>query len=326
MHATFGVQQFTFPDLVRVDAFCKGTYIRVKTSLPMRLSGIGRVWRVRIRGFTRLIRLANLLIVAFTQYLVRIFLVGPKEGWLDYVTDLRFFFLCLSTVFIAAAGYIINDYYDIKIDTINKPRRVIVGRLLRRRTAMIIHLVFNAVGILLGMLVDWKIGLVNFVAAFLLWLYSNQLKRLPFVGNLTVAALTALSLLVVVLYEPRNQVWVFIFALFAFFISLIREIIKDMEDLRGDATFGCRTLPIVWGIRRTKSLLYVLIGSFLCILFTLSVYLQDQLVLYFAVFVLIPVGWLTWRLSQADTRREFGSLSTWCKIIMLFGVLSMLLV
>ncbi len=292
----------------------------------MSMNGLWRIWRVRVRGFTRLIRLSNLLIIALTQYLVRIFLIGPREEWLQVVTDPWFFLLCLSTLMMAAAGYIINDYYDIKIDTINKPRRVIIGRLMRRRMAMIIHSVFNAAGILLGWLVSWEIALVNFSAAFLLWLYSNQLKRLPFVGNVTVAALTALSLVIVVLYEPRNQVWVFTFALFAFFISLIREIIKDMEDLRGDATFGCRTLPIVWGIRRTKVLLYVLIVLFLVTLFTLSVYLHDQLILYFSAFTVVPVGWLTWRLIKADTRREFGKLSTLCKIIMIGGVLSMVLV
>jgi 4-hydroxybenzoate polyprenyltransferase len=278
-----------------------------------------------MKSFLRLIRAGNLLIIVLTQYLVRIFLVGPKEDWLRHLADFRFFLLSLSTVLIAAAGYIINDYYDIKIDTINKPRRVVIGRMLRRRHAMVTHSAFNALGIGLGLLVGLKVAAVNLLAAFVLWLYSNQLKRRPFIGNFTVALLTAASLLVIILYVPRNGFLVFTFALFAFFISLIREIIKDMEDLRGDATFGCQTLPIVWGIRRTKSLLYILIGSFLVILFTLSFYLREWIVFYFSLFVFLPTAWLTWRLARADTRREFGYLSTWCKIIMLSGVLSMVL-
>jgi 4-hydroxybenzoate polyprenyltransferase len=181
----------------------------------------------------------------------------------------------------------------------------------------------NVLGLGLGLLVGWKVALVNLLATFTLWLYSNQLKRLPFIGNFTVALLTASSLLVIILFEPRNQFLVVTFAIFAFFISLIREIIKDMEDLRGDASFGCQTLPIVWGIRRTKTLLYILILSFLIILFSLSFYLQDWIIFYFTLFVFLPVAWLTWRLNRADTRREFGYLSTWCKIIMLSGVLSM---
>ncbi len=297
--------------------------IFVKTLALM--NGRWRYRRVLMRSFLRLIRAGNLLIIVLTQYLVRIFLVGPKEDWLRHLADFRFFLLSLSTVLIAAAGYIINDYYDIKIDTINKPRRVVIGRILRRRHAMFTHTAFNALGIGLGLLVGLKVAAVNLLAAFVLWLYSNQLKRRPFIGNFTVALLTAASLLVIIVYVPRNGFLVFTFALFAFFISLIREIIKDMEDLRGDATFGCQTLPIVWGIRRTKSLLYILIGSFLVILFTLSFYLREWIVFYFSLFVFLPTAWLTWRLARADTRREFGYLSTWCKIIMLSGVLSMVL-
>jgi len=289
------------------------------------MNGRWRYRRVLMKSFLRLIRAGNLLIIVLTQYLVRIFLVGPKEDWLRHLSDFRFLLLSLSTVLIAAAGYIINDYYDIKIDTINKPRRVVIGRMLRRRHAMFTHTAFNALGIGLGLLVGLKVAAVNLLAAFVLWLYSNQLKRLPFIGNFTVALLTAASLLVIILYAPRNQFLVVTFALFAFFISLIREIIKDMEDLRGDATFGCQTLPIVWGIRRTKSLLYILIGSFLVILFSLSFYLREWIVFYFSLFVFLPTAWLTWRLARADTRREFGYLSTWCKIIMLSGVLSMVL-
>ncbi len=289
------------------------------------MNGRWRYRRVLMKSFLRLIRAGNLLIIVLTQYLVRIFLVGPKENWLQHLADFRFFLLSLSTVLIAAAGYIINDYYDIKIDTINKPRRVVIGRMLRRRHAMVTHTAFNALGIGLGLLVGLKVAAVNLVAAFVLWLYSNQLKRLPFIGNFTVALLTASSLLVIIVYVPRNGFLVVTFAVFAFFISLIREIIKDMEDLRGDATFGCQTLPIVWGIRRTKSLLYILIASFLVILFTLSFYLREWIVFYFTLFVFLPTAWLTWRLARADTRKEFGYLSTWCKIIMLSGVLSMVL-
>jgi 4-hydroxybenzoate polyprenyltransferase len=240
--------------------------------------------------------------------------------------DVRFLMLTISTVLVAAAGYIINDYYDIKIDTINKPKRVVVGRILRRRWAMISHLVLNVTGILLAFIVDWKVGLVTFISGFLLWLYSNQLKRQPFTGNFTIALLTAASLLVVWVYQPRNEFLVYTFAAFAFFISLIREIIKDMEDVRGDETFGCQTLPIIWGLRRTKVLLYILIFCFLFVLFSLSAYLQNAVVMYFCFFILVPVGWLTYKLFWADTKREFSYLSKFCKLIMLSGILSMALV
>ncbi len=279
--------------------------------------------RILVRAFVRLIRLPNLLIVVLTQYLVRLCLVGPKAEWLAHLADFRFFLLSFSTVCIAAAGYIINDYYDIKIDTINKPRRVVIGRILSRRQAIFTHTALNAVGIGLSAYVGLRLGLAHFTAGFLLWLYSNQLKRLPFVGNFMVALLTAATLWVVAVYNPQNQFLVFTYSAFAFFITLIREIVKDMEDVRGDATFGCQTLPIVWGIRRTKVLLYGLVALFMGVLFALTYFMPNRLLWYFTLFILPPMGWFAWQLSRADTRHDFGHLSQFCKLVAVTGVLSM---
>lgn len=292
----------------------------------MRISRKSKAKIILLLGFVRLIRFPNLLIIVLTQYITRIFLVGPRELWVSHIKDPKFFLLSLSTVLVAAAGYIINDYYDVKIDTINKPKRVVVGRMLRRRVAMFAHIILNMLGILIAFSISLKIGAITFISGFLLWLYSNQLKRLPFIGNFVIAFLTAISVMVVFIYAPHNEFLVYTFAFFAFFISLIREIIKDMEDVKGDATFGCQTLPIIWGIRRTKILLYLLIASFLILLFSLSIYLDNTIVTYFCLFVLIPVVWLTYKLIVADTKKEFAHLSTICKIIMLTGVLSMALV
>lgn len=274
-------------------------------------------------GFYRLIRVPNLLIIALTQYMVRIFLIGPKSEWFHHLLEPSLFLLVLSTVFIAAAGYIINDYYDVKIDTINKPKRVVIGRMLRRRIAMGAHTVLNFLGLFIGLYLGFQLFVFNFMAGFLLWLYSNQLKRLPFIGNFAIALLTASSLVVLAVYYKQNEFLIYTYAVFAFSISLIREIIKDMEDVRGDANFGCKTLPIVWGLRRTKILLYILVVSFVLILLSLASYLNNQLIYYFLIFILIPLTWLIIRLVRADTKNEFGYLSKLCKFIMLIGILSM---
>ena len=289
----------------------------------MRISRRSKAKLILLLGFIKLVRLPNLLIIVLTQYITRIFLIGPKENWWQHITDIKLLLLSFSTVLVAAAGYIINDYYDIKIDTINKPKRVVVGRLLRRRKALAAHIILNVIGILIAFTISLKIGAITFVSGFLLWLYSNQLKRLPFTCNFVIAALTAVSVMVIYVYAPRNEFMVYTFAFFAFFISLIREIIKDMEDVKGDATFGCQTLPIIWGIRRTKTLLYLLIASFLLVLFMLSIYLDHTLITYFCFFILLPVGWLTFKLIRADTKKDFAYLSSLCKVIMLSGVLSM---
>ena len=278
-------------------------------------------------AFLRLIRFQNLFIIALTQYLVRLFLIGPKAYWLPNLLDEKMFWLTGSTLLMTSAGYIINDYYDVKIDAINRPQEVIVGRVLRRRWVLLLNVLLNLAGIFIGFRLSFTIGIIHFSAGFFLWLYSNQLKRLPFIGNLTLAGLTAVALLVVLACFPENARLVFAFAFFAFFTSLIREIIKDMEDVKGDATFDCQTLPVVWGIRRTKNVIYLLVGVLAAALLAFGIYFQDAwLVGYASAFVLLPLGWLVYLLLRADTRRDFYFLNQLCKVIMMGGVTTMLLI
>ncbi|MBC8112215.1 MAG: geranylgeranylglycerol-phosphate geranylgeranyltransferase [Verrucomicrobia bacterium] len=286
-----------------------------------------KLWWAYISSYFKLVRFENLFVIAMTQFFVRIFLVGEKENWLAYVSDIHLWLLTLSSLLITSAGYIINDYYDVKIDTINKPRRVVVGRVLRRRWVLFINVLLNFLGIGLGFWLSFAVGFINFTTAFLLWLYSNQLKRLPFVGNFTVAGLTAVALLVIIvyIYETPNFLLVFTFAGFAFLTSLIREIIKDMIDVKGDATFGCQTLPVVWGIRRTKFVVYILIGMLVLLLFGFGLFLDINLIAYASVFVLLPLVWFVFKLLRADTRNDFSYLNQVCKAIMLGGVMAMLL-
>ncbi|MFN8347231.1 MAG: geranylgeranylglycerol-phosphate geranylgeranyltransferase [Spirosomataceae bacterium] len=276
-------------------------------------------------GFLRLIRWPNLLIIALTQYMARLFLIGPADEWKQLLAERSIFLIVLSTVLIAAAGYVINDYFDVKIDLINKPERVIIGRYLKRRVAMSTHQVFNVLGCVIGLWVSNGVFLISVLSVTLLWLYASFFKKRPLIGNVIVSLLTGLSLVILAVYYPQNRELVGLYALFAFGISLIREIIKDMEDVRGDASHGCRTLPIVWGIRRTKLFLYVLIALFIPTLFMAAYWLQNPLLarMFFALSALI--GWLVYRLVYADTKREFGALSSLCKIIMLVGMMSMIL-
>ncbi len=275
-------------------------------------------------GFLRLIRVQNLLIVVLTQFLARLFLVGPKSEIIHSLTDPTIWILSLSTVCIAAAGYIINDYFDVKIDLINKPDRVVIGRYLKRRVAMSVHQVLNVIGCLLGLYLSRWVFLVDVVSVSLLWFYSAQFKRQPLIGNIVISLLTALSFIVMAVYYRQNTEMLLIYALFSFGVTLVREIIKDMQDIRGDARFGCRTLPIVWGLRRTKYLLYILIGVFLISLFFIADSLHNFRLTFIFGLMLFPIAWLTYRLVLADTRRDFGYLSTLCKLIMLIGVVSMI--
>jgi 4-hydroxybenzoate polyprenyltransferase len=266
-------------------------------------------------------RFWNLVIIGLAQFFASYFLVGFYT-----ILDWRLYVLSISTVMIAAGGYIINDYYDVKIDLINKPERVVVGKSMRRRYALFFHSALSITGVVLGLLLNWKIGALNFLSGFLLWFYSNLLKRKPFVGNLTVALLTGLSVyLVGVLFDPFNKL-IIAYSFFSFFITLIREIIKDMEDWKGDNTFGCQTLPILWGMRKTKSFIYLLIIiQLLAITYFGNTYISLPMWMP-AIFIFLPLAFLVWRLVLADTVRDFYMLSFYCKLILVLGIFSMVLI
>ncbi len=258
--------------------------------------------------------------VALTQYLTAIFLVAGAENWYQVLTDKGFFLLVSSTVMITGAGYLINDYYDVKIDLINKPQRVIVGKDLKRRWVIAGHTALNLGAVAIGFSLSISIGIINFAASFLLWLYSNQLKRLPFIGNLSIALLTGTTLILVSEYFGDKQYLILCYAVFAAFITWIREIIKDIEDMKGDERFGCKTLPIVFGIPKTKWIIYFIATVFLATVFLMisHISLILPITLSFALIFLI------FGLTKADTVKAFNRLSTLSKLIMLLGVISMI--
>jgi 4-hydroxybenzoate polyprenyltransferase len=274
-----------------------------------------------ITALFRLTRTWNLLILVFAQYFTAWFLLKA-----NIFTDWRLLLLCASSALIAAGGYVINDYYDVKIDLVNNPNRVVVGRSVPRRHAILLHGLLSVAGIGLAVFVSWWIVAINIFSVSLLWFYSNMLKRLPFVGNFAVALLTGLSIGVLnILYDVFNPL-VIVYAVFAFFMTLVREIIKDMEDLKGDNTYGCKTIPIVWGIRKTKNFLYVILGVFgVTVLLINQLYVKLQLV-YFLMLLFVPLAWLVAQLIKADTKRDYSWLSSFCKVIMLLGILSMAIV
>lgn len=261
-------------------------------------------------------------------------------------SELNFFFLVMATVFITAAGYVINDYFDTKTDLVNKPEKVILGRLLNRRWAIILHVVFNTIGIGLGAYISFYIGLPVLTLVFvlitgILWFYSTTYKRQFLVGNLTVALLTAMVPLMVILFEipllnkeyglllkemhinfTHIILWVGMFAVFAFLLTLIREIIKDMEDFEGDQAYGRNTLPIVMGVSNTKTVIIAILAFTLAsLLYLYFKFLNDTLTLiYFTFFLIIPLAVLVYKLIKANKKKDYRWASNLSKLIMLAGI------
>lgn len=304
------------------------------------------------RAFFRLIRWPNLVFIALAQWLFRVCIILPvftHYGVSPVLSDLQFLLVVISTVLIAAGGYIINDYFDVKIDQINKPQRLLVDRVFQRRSAILAHWVLTILGILLGGFVGWWVGRwhlggVYVISATLLWWYSANLKRQPLIGNVVVSLLTALTIVVVALFEiwilnrppaydkPAGAVLTFVilYGGFAFLISMVREIVKDIEDVEGDSAHNCATLPVVGGIRLAKSVaqVFAFVLSINVVVLLIMEGRADNyfVVLYGLLAVLGPLLYIVVRLYRADQKKHYSQLSLWIKWVMLMGILSMSIV
>ena len=278
-----------------------------------------RYLRAYFKALFKLIRWTNLILVLLTQYIVFAFIVKNRgSGAMQLLPSFAFLILSFGTILVAAAGYVINDYYDIKIDLVNKPGRIVIGRIITRRQALLIHSIFNFIAIGMGLFLSWRVALYFAGCAFLLWLYSNYLKRTPLIGNIIVSLLTAATIWIISLYYRENDRLIYVYSLFAFFISLLREVIKDIEDTKGDATYGCKTLPILIGVRKTKIFLYGVL-----ILFAVLFLDHFQRFLGVNYILLILLFYLGFKLFWADKQKDYTQLSLFCKWFMLAGALSL---
>jgi 4-hydroxybenzoate polyprenyltransferase len=303
--------------------------------------------------FFRLIRWSNLLFIALTQYLFYFFVAKPVlDPVLQFTREIYILFniLSFSSVLIAAAGYIINDYFDLNIDTINKPDKLVVDRGISRRWAMFFHFIFSIAGILMGFYIglengNWLIGFANTGVAILLWIYSTSFKKRAVLGNTLIAFLTSWTIMVVYFFvvfkepiEEQSTLYTLavqklfriglLYTAFAFLVTFIREVIKDMEDIEGDRRYGCKTMPIIWGVSVTKFIISIFIVLLLALMFLAFIYiLQYKMFIpaaYHLIFILIPTAYTFQLLQKANTSVDFGKISRWIKIVILFGILSMI--
>lgn len=298
-------------------------------------------------AFFKLVRIENLLIIVITQICIKYLVFAPLNEFSKFTPTL-FTISLISTILIAAAGYIINDYFDVKTDKINRPETVVVDVIIKRRMAMALHIVFNAIGLMLGLYLalkchQLKLVVFQILSITLLWFYSTHFKKQLLIGNIIVSILTATIPLMPMIYDyyltgpidPFIQMMlgnyiktfpiiVLGFACFAFLMSLAREVIKDMEDYKGDAQTGCKTMPIVWGIITSKVVTFfiIIITLGLLMLVTLKYYKDEQFlaVYYILGFLILPLTLLLILIIKAQTSKQFKIASLLLKFIMLFGI------
>lgn len=313
-----------------------------------------------MKEFLKLIRWQNLLIVIVTMVLMRYAVIAPLLGKIGVILSqgsgeeipvtlkfpwYDFMILVAATVFITAGGYVINDYFDIKTDLINKGK-VIVGTKIPRRIAMMYHNIFNIIGVASGFYISWKAGYALMGALFLivsglLYFYSASYKRQFLIGNIIVAILTAMVPLLVVFYEwpalyryyavNANSVpgfsiifyWVGGFALFAFLTTLTREIIKDIEDFEGDIAYGRNTVPVVLGILTSKIVSIGLIVLTIILLYLTWFFFVNDIItlIYLTAGITLPLFFVIYQVLISQNRKQLHSASSFMKIVMLTGIL-----
>lgn len=288
-----------------------------------------------------------------TQLLVWACVLLPLRHWSNtsfLLNPFNFSLICLSTILIAAAGYIINDYFDIKIDSINRPEKAILDHSINRRAGIIYHSVLNISGILLAGIVAVQAGkahwlLVQVCCTVLLFFYSSHFKRMFVIGNVVVALLTALTIFTLFVYEPAlwqfvfrspmlqkseaiipNPIWVMgIYTCFAFILTWMREVVKDMEDHIGDAAEGCITMPIRMGLKRTARFVQFLSLFALGPLLLASVKVSGILAAYTFFAITLPLALWVIYLPRHATTQHYHKMSRYLKLIMISGIGSLII-
>ena len=299
----------------------------------------------------RLIRWKNLLIVFLTQLLVWYCLIYEPTNFRGFITILDFLPVAVSTVLIAAAGYVINDYFDIKIDIINRPDKVILEKKIPLRVAIMAHVGLNILALSIASIAASRGGhyewlLVQLGCTVILWFYSTDFKRQFVIGNVVVALLTALTILILIVYMPAMPMMhlkrypepppplisattiCYGYAFFAFALTWMREIVKDMEDYKGDAAEGCMTMPIKKGLEFSQRFIQAIGVITIAVLCLIVYYFFSEryivLGIYTTTFIVAPlIAWCIF-LQRRNTTEHYHAASKWLKVIMVAGICSLI--
>ena len=280
----------------------------------------------KIFSLLSVVRGYNILVLVIAQYLASIFIFSPKKSITTVIFDLHLFFVVFATVCVVAGGYIINNFYDIKADKINRPYKSGLDSYVKQETILSIYFLLNIVGVLSGFLVSWKASLFFSSYIFGIWFYSHKLKRYPLTGLMVASLLTILPFFVIFVYFKNFSNIIFIHAVFLFLIIMIRELIKDLENMKGAVASNYKTFPVAYGERNTK--LFSIVLLFFALL-TILILLKHPAIsfmkyyFYLMVVSLIIIGAV---LIKSSKKKEYTIIHTTLKILLLIGVFSLVFI
>jgi 4-hydroxybenzoate polyprenyltransferase len=273
-----------------------------------------------------LVRGYNVLILIIAQYLASIFIFSPEKSIRVVVFDLHLLYIVLASVCVVASGYIINNFYDVKVDRINRPLKTGLDNYVRQSTRLSLYFFLNFLGFIFGFFVSWKAALFFSVYIFAIWFYSHKLKKYPFTGLISATVLTILPFFAVFVYYKNFSKIIFVHAIFLFLVIMVRELIKDLENSKGAIANNYKTFSVFYGEQKSKrlSLLILLLTFFpITVLFSYPALSYMRYYFYLALITLFFIGFY---LMKSTKQNEYRFLHNILKILLLVGVFSLVFI
>ena len=272
------------------------------------------------------IRLYNIFIIIIAQYFTSIFIISIDTSISSILFDFQLFLLILSSSIAIASGYIINNFYDYEKDLINKPIKSKIDKVIRKRTKLSLYVALNFLCIYTSSLVSWRAVLFFSIYIFVIWLYSHKLKRILFIGNIVSSLLSVIPFFIILIYYKNFELIIFLYAIFLFLIVYMREIIKDLENIKGDFTLDYRTIPVVYGEKSSKYLLSIVSLFTVAIIYILLSGFDTGMMFYYYYFSIAVLLFFIIVLWKYDSKKYYNFLHNLLKFLIVLGVLSIVLI
>ena len=280
----------------------------------------------KIFSLLSVVRGYNILVLIAAQYLAAIFIFSDQKSLKLVLFDWHLLYLVIATAITVAAGYIINNFYDKTSDKVNRPIKTGIDSYIKQETKLSLYFSLNFIGFCFGFLVSWKAAFFFAIYIFSIWFYSHKLKKYPFIGLLSATTLTILPFFVIFIHYKNFSKVIFVYAIFLFLIIMIRELIKQLENIKGAIINNYNTFPVKYGERKTKKLIILLMFLTFVpvgVLYNYPAIEYIQYYFYLAAVVLFFIGFYTWRATKTNQYRLLHNI---LKILLLIGVFSLLFI
>ena len=285
-----------------------------------------KLFLIKIFSLFSVVRGYNIPVIVLAQYLSSIFILAPEKRALDVILDWRLFLLVFASTLTIASGYIINNFYDSEKDLINRPNKTRLDRLVSQKTKLQVYFLLNFLSTALVLIISFRAALFFATYIFLIWFYSHKLKKYPIVGNLTASLLAVLPFFGILLYFKNFYPVIFAHAMFLFLLIFIREMIKDLENIKGDIANNYQTIPVRFGERISKQIITILtISTIIPVYILIEKYDVGYMDLYFYVSLIILIFFLL-KLWKSQTQPEYVQLHVVLKILIVAGVFCIVLI